>query len=258
MALDFTSAWMQDTSLSDAFDMTGGSTVHAFTIWVNVDAFSGGSFFDMNVFLLDEDISGDDGWGISMGDDPHEIGIFTQGGNTGGSASGMSAATWHHILGIYDQANTTVQIYVDNVQKFSDASYSDTSTIATGEIAFGRGDSGQTNYFDGKMAEAALLGVVPTADQRASLAVGFSPVMVMGNDVIEYWPMINDTTTTYGRFESSALTHGGSMAVAEHPPQIIHPSTPFINFGAAGAPPVGVAPTGHIEGPLFGSLGGPV
>ena len=228
MSQDFVPhAVLDDVSLPSAWNMTAGATVQVFTGWLLYDSLTEPNAFTNRVFLLGESIGVTigDGWGLSFGLNTgvHIATIFTFGGNTGEVATGTSVSTWFHVLAIFDQANTLIELYIDNVQKHSDGAYADTSAITSAELRIGATNDTPLFGWDGKMADFAFLNTVPTAGQRAALAAAFSPELVMPASIIDSYRFIRSTDGRKG----STLTKTGTINIAAHP-GTRYPSTPYL------------------------------
>lgn len=98
--------------------------------------------------------------------------------------------TWHHALGVHASI-TDRTAYLDG----AGAGTSVTSMSLSGhdQLSIGRtGSVSNETYVNGNVAEVALWNVALTAADAASLAAGFSPLMVRPSGLVFYAPLIRD------------------------------------------------------------------
>ena len=169
------------------------------------------------------------------------------------STVGVSINTWHHGLAVF-AATDDREIWIDGGGYHTDGNnraVTDIDAVAVGVSA----DVTPFGYMSGPVAEAAVWDVALTAADAAILASGYSPLFVRPQNLVFYVPLVRDNDEDI--VGGISMTAFNAPTIASHPP-VIRPASPFSAFGTAAAPPVGVAPTSHILGPLYGPLGGPI
>lgn len=192
-----------------------------------------------------------------QGGDPVRAAKGTDGGTFGIAAttSGYSANTWHHAIATFT-SDTERAVYIDggsvgsNVTNITDPTADNLAVGASHRSTAGR-------LMSGRIAEAAIWDVILSADDRAILALGFSPLFVKPENLVFYLPMLalGGAGTQYDWIGNRAMAEINTPATAEHPPQIIYP--PWLTSGglvfsssdllhsmpAGNLPLVGVAPS---------------
>lgn len=234
MSRNFATAYLEDTSLSSAWDMSAGSTVSVFSGWLRAESLVNGGGAFTNYIFRHYSPGASDGWGLSFGapSGVQSCVLFTNGGNSGSIATGTSLNTWFHCLAIFDQANTTIRVYIDNVSKHADTSYSDTSGISgDATLLIGGSDTTPNNTWDGDFAEFGFFNTVPTDDQRAALAAGVSPLLVMPANLIGYIPFVTDDREL---IEGMSFASGGTIVANTHP-RVFMPVSPRVHAPATAA-----------------------
>ena len=153
-----------------------------------------------------------------------------------------SNTTWFHVAGTW-QYNLR-NLYVNGVKeahepgnKFGGGEAGTTNIsldpAKATEFYIGRDHSGK--FWNGAIAEAAAYSVALDESEIASLAAGFSPLMIRPESLIGYWPLggaycANDADIDV--VGANHLTDNGSpSATGEASPYIIYPSAPWF-FGA--------------------------
>lgn len=166
--------------------------------------------------------------------------------HTGHSDYNNSNTSWIHVAGTW-QYNLR-NLYVNGVKeayepgnKFGGGEAGTTNVSlnpahAT-EFYIGRDHSGK--YWEGAIAEAAAYSVVLSDSEIASLAAGFSPLLVRPESLIGYWPLGGALASDTGDIDlinGKDLTANNSPTTENHP-QIIYPSNPSLVLPSA-PPPV--------------------
>lgn len=148
------------------------------------------------------------------------------------TSAGYSASTWHHATGVW-ASNTERYSYLDGGNKGTDVD--SVAFPPVDRVSIGRlGDSSPSNYISGRIAEAAIWTAALTDAEVASLAAGFSPLLVRPQSLVAYWPLIRDEDQD--RVGGYDLTAYNTPSIAAHPP-IIYPAPPiFVAAPTAGAP----------------------
>ena len=224
MALDFNGSTQGTTRASGALGMTAFPVTMA--CWFNPDVAPGGDITLMGMtdnavdeaLLLNFDSAG-----------TSKLRALSRSGSSGAESvhgSAVSNTTWQHACAVWASA-TSRQVYFN-----ANASTANTTSRAfpTGTLRFGLGCRAQTandQFFNGKIAEAAVWNATLTAAEIASLAKGVSPLMIRPASLIGYWPClrnsVNISTATLDRWRSRLdLTEANSPAYSEHP-RVINP-----------------------------------
>lgn len=171
--------------------------------------------------------------------------------------TGMANGAWTHVLWHGDGSLTFANhhVYINGVESGYNAGNSQNGTgniTANDEwMLGGRGEDDARNFV-GDLAEAAMWNREPIAGEIAALAKGYSPRFFM-NGLVWAPDLIRGVNDPISG--SPPNTIDGTI-VAPHP-RIMYPAGPYI-ITAPAAPPLGVAPTGALYGPLVGPFGGPI
>ena len=188
----------------------GSSSISFASVRVNFTALGAGSAFSNTLCAWG---SGSDGWGLSC----YATGVilYTQGGNSGTQAVTVNTDTWYHFLGVFDQANNTIRIYMDGVHIYSNTAYTDNSTDTTGIIRIGSNNSGGSNS-DAKFGDILIGDGDISAAKAYALYKGVNPEKVVGRKNIKaYVPCHGGKLNEiYGRFKDNEWTHSGYTPVA--------------------------------------------
>lgn len=188
MAVSFQTGGYLNGEAGSEFDMTAGSTVQFFAGWVLAHSLSASGGFENRIWEVIED-DDSDGWGLSS-DENGSLIVYTFGGNTGTFATPLSADdSWYHIAVLWDQANSTIRVWVDGTEEFSDTAYGDTSSVTSGKIVAGVREDLTQQFWDGDFAEWSFWGEELTAEEVTALAQGLNPQRVRPGSMLAYWPM---------------------------------------------------------------------
>ena len=142
-----------------------------------------------------------------------------------------SNTTWFHVAGGFSYGGRA--LYINGTSEVTQTS--NVSLDPTGATTFYIGRDRATNKFwDGAIAEAAAYSVVLADKDIASLAAGFSPVMVRPDRLIGYWPLGGGYfPATVNPIGSTSLSVNSSPSAEAHP-RIIYPMLPPAVMVAAG------------------------
>lgn len=144
---------------------------------------------------------------------------------------GYTVGNWHHITGTFYSSGGSheIKVYLDGAvgTTQTDDFVADTTPDKIRLAAQYVGGSPVT-MLDGYLAEIAIWDEILTADEIASLAKGYSPLMVSPQNLKVYWPMISNRGAplafSYDRMDGLYLNHvGGAPVTADHPP-VIYPN----------------------------------
>ncbi len=190
--------------------------------------------------------------GLSGGDPVHANTTAAAGGGTAATTSGFSANTWHHAAGVW-VANNNRAAFIDGGSKGTNAN--NRTPGGFDRIRIGsRGDSTPSNYFNGRIAEAAIYNVALSDAEVAVLASGVSPLRVRPGNLKGYWPIFGASPETDFSGQGNPLTVT-QATVADHAP--VAPSFGFIDMEAgAGEAAVAAFDTPILGASMVGILGG--
>jgi hypothetical protein len=215
----------------------------------NVDAIPAGD----HVLMSLHDSSVDDERHLLYIADTPQLFAFSQ--DSGGlgqanPANTPSTGTWELGCGVWT-SNVLRECYLESVTPGSDVT--DVSPSGLDGFSIG-GYNGATPafYVSGAVEEACLWNVALTADDYGVMLAGYSPEFVKPQNIVAYFRLIRSRTSQIGGF---TLTDVNGPTETNHFPVIYFTSTYKGSVAAA----VGAnAPTGALQGPLFGPFGGPI
>lgn len=152
------------------------------------------------------------------------------------TSTGFTANTWHHAAAVHT-STTSRTAYIDG----GSAGSNTTSNVPTGHDRTSiaqAGDSTPSTLLTGNIAEAAVWNIALDAADIASLAKGYSPLLVRPESLVAYWPLI-------GNFSPEINVVGGvNLTVTDATkfphPRIIYPSASQIRGFGSVAPATSV------------------
>jgi len=150
--------------------------------------------------------NGSDGWVLTC--NSSSITLWTEGGDSGAQAATINIGQWHHFIGVFDQFNNTIKIYLDGNHVYTNNTYTDNSTDTSGVMRVGSTASGGNNG-NGKFGDIVYgKGTISDAQARA-LSSGIPPEKVIGKgNILAYVPCTNGRLDeAYGRFLGSDWIH---------------------------------------------------
>lgn len=179
----------------------------------------------------------------SVGGDPIRAQIT--GGNVADTSTGYAANAWHHACGIF-ATSTDRRAFIDGGSKGTSTGSQSFPATPDVTVIGRRSDSTPVQYMSGRIAEAAIwdLSGWPGASDPAradsfetialpSLALGYSPLFYpLGLVGIGYWRLLNGDGDQ-DLVGDANMTAFNTPSYADHPPKIIYPAPPFINFPSA-------------------------
>ena len=156
------------------------------------------------------------------------------------TTSGITANTWHHVLGSSPGTNTH-RVYIDGGSK---GLATGTATFPANLDNFGIGlltRASVTQPLIGYVAEVAFFNRDMWDDDAASLAKGYYPVRPL-----HYWPCggliaAKSTGNELDIVGGLTATENGTVGSVDHPSGLIYPSQQFIPFPSAAGLPIPVA-----------------
>lgn len=156
------------------------------------------------------------------------VNALHKGATTTGTAvtsNAFVADTWQTVCGVYT-STTDVKVYVDNAGEGSETvdigapSGIHNTSIFTGVSSFGQA-------FIGSGAHFAIWNVALTADERATLQLGYSPLFVRPGNLVFYLPCIGGDATI--NLLGAAMTETGTITEDDHP-RVIMPDDNVVQF----------------------------
>ena len=135
-----------------------------------------------------------------------------------------SNTTWFHVAGVWTYG--VRGLYVNGSVEVSQTSNISIDPSNATIFNIGRDHSGK--YWNGGIAEAAAYNAVLSAADIASLAAGFSPLLVKPDKLIGYWPLGGGYfPATVNPIGSTSLSVNSSPSAESHP-RIFYPTSPQI------------------------------
>lgn len=131
------------------------------------------------------------------------------------SSTGYSSGVWHHACGVFTAVNSRAA-FIDGGSKGTDANSRTPAGIDQATMG-ARVQATTISLLTGNIAEAGIWDVALTDDEVASLAKGFSPLLIRPTSLVAYWPLI-------GKYSPEIDVVGGfgmtitSATVGDHSP----------------------------------------
>jgi len=170
---------------------------------VNFDAIADLNVFSNTIIVMG---NGSDTWGVSC----RSTGmvLYTNGGNSGEQAVTINTGIWYHFIGVFDQPNNTIKLYLDGNHIYTDTAYTDNSTDTAGVFRVGSTNSAGFNT-KGSFGDIVIgKGTITNAQARA-LSNGVAPETVVGREnILAYVPCTDGgLDEAYGLFKYSEWVH---------------------------------------------------
>lgn len=151
--------------------------------------------------------------GATAGDPITAVSVATSPFYVAATTSGFTVGEWTHALGVFAATNSRT-VYINNGSAGSNTNNSvpvGVDSVALGVLL----RPSPMGYFDGELAEPAIWSVANlTAEERAALARGVSPMKVRPQSLIFYPPLIRELIDVR---TGVTLTAVNSPTVAAHP-----------------------------------------
>lgn len=168
------------------------------------------------------------------GGDPLEFLTWGSGGisaaTTSAGASGTSA--WYHGCGVRASSSSGL-CYFNGGSVGTDSTSNTPSGLNDTEIgAYRFGSSSPSNFFSGRIAEAAIWTAALDAAEVAALAKGYSPQLIRPQSLVVYVPGVRDLIDRKG----TAWTNTGAFGFGDHAP-VIMPRRRLITPAPTSPPP---------------------
>jgi len=148
---------------------------------------------------------------------------------------GFTALAWNHGCGVW-AADNDRRVYLNGGSKGTNATDLAIADTIKMSFAVDYQATGQTYWYKGRIAEAAIWNVALTDAEAAVLGAGYCPLFVRPQSLVSYWPLIRDEDLD--RVGVTNLTPINAPTIEEHAP-ILYPHGP--SPGRA-APVTGAAP----------------
>jgi hypothetical protein len=199
MALDFSNA----QNLSFAAPLVTHPITMAF--WGNMDTATTGDY----VISL-RSSNNTNAFSIRFDDRRVDAEIRAGGSNSRAtSPTRFTLGTWIHGAAVF--ASTTLRTaYLDGGNPGTNTTSRNPSSITEGYI----GSIGTANYADGRIAEVGIWNAALTAEEIATLAKGFSPIMIRPYDLVFYAPLIRVAHDVRAR---TNITREAGIGNVQHP-----------------------------------------
>lgn len=137
------------------------------------------------------------------------------------TTTGFSATTWTHTAAVFT-SDSSRSVYIDGGSKGTDTTAVTASGMDNTRLSGYNADSVTVSY-DGRLAEFGVWNVALTDAEVASLASGFSPLMIRPDGLVAYWPLIGRTSPEIDVVGGFDMTLINSPTTAAHPSQIFYP-----------------------------------
>jgi len=136
--------------------------------------------------------------------------------------------TWAHIAGTFEASSSYA--YTNGVTNGLD--YSSVTFPTLNRTTIGVQNSGGSlfNPLSGMVCEGAIWNAILTLAEIQILAAGYSPLLVMPQNLVAYWPLIRDTDDDI--VGGYSMTPVNSPTVAAHP-RVLYPIGPYMVPAAA-------------------------
>lgn len=156
----------------------------------------------------------------AQGPDDHQAWTY-DGDASADIGSAISINTWYHVAGVF-RSDSDRELAVDGV--LTGSTNTDTqSTITYNRVGVSvSADNTPFGDFDGRLAELAIWDVELTAAELASLATGYSPLLIRPSNLIFYLPAIRHTIDDQ-RMSGVALQTLGTNVLSYPHPRTIYP-----------------------------------
>lgn len=128
------------------------------------------------------------------------------------TSAGYSSGAWHHAAAVISSSSSR-SVYLNGGSSGTDSTLITASSINRTCVGASRHNSVTNNPFSGDLAEAAIWAAALTAAEIASLAAGYSPLLIRREALAFYAPLIRNVQDIRGGL---ALTDAGTT-VADHP-----------------------------------------
>lgn len=138
------------------------------------------------------------------------------------ATTGIPNGTWSHAIGIWDSSSSR-RVYLSNGSSATNTTALTTSGLTT--LGLGARINGGTwgLFANGGLAEVAVWNVALSADERLSLSIGTSPILIRPASLLFYAPLTGRETSTEWNLCGSAVSLTNSPAASSDHPRIYRP-----------------------------------
>jgi len=146
-----------------------------------------------------------------------------------------STSTWYHVAGRASSGS------LDSAKNgtFGSAGAGVAQTVNAIYLGAQRFSGALSGFCDGALAEVGLWNVALAQSEITSLSLGYSPLMIRPQNLVDYWDCIGRGTNEIDWMGSAALTNTNGSTVVDHPP-IIYPGSGFMYAVPSAGGPVDV------------------
>lgn len=218
MALDL-SGTLQYLEVADGgpTDITG--TALTVSVWLNRDTTPGAGSFP-GIIVKGGDITNQTIRQYTLYLNQNDAKPVFDAGDSGGADTVIAGAapalnTWEHVAGRKDGTGASALAVFLNGSKTTGSSNRSMQNLS-GNLFFGTWAVGG-NAFDGKLAEVAIWDAALSDDEIASLAKGFSALLVRPQSLQGYWPIIGNASPEPDLRNGNNATLTGSPTAFPHP-----------------------------------------
>ncbi len=209
-----------------------------FACWFNTDS---NTVEEILMYIGDKDSADLNYWalllkGDTAGDPVRAKAASGSASSAASTSTGFSTATWQHACAVFASA-TDRRAFINGGSKGTNAT-SRTPGATPDRTSIGRyGDSTPSNYYDGRIAEAAIWNVALTDNEVQMLAQGVSPLFVRTASLVSYWPIGRGSPENSFGGDVLALTVTGAVVYDHAPVSPMFGFNRFVLPSAAGGGP---------------------
>jgi hypothetical protein len=147
------------------------------------------------------------------------------------AANGMNVGAWNSAVAIFNSStDRTTILNADFANQGTGTAASTPGTMTAVDLATYMGSG---NFFDGKLAEAAIWGVALSNSDVQAYHDGKSPLHIQRRQLLGYWPLIGKFSPEIDIMNGRSFTLTGSPTAFEHP-LIVMPGKRKLFFASAG------------------------
>lgn len=130
-------------------------------------------------------------------------------------ANVVSTNTWHHGCGVFG-GNNSRAVYIDGGNKLTNTAIKTPNPAQIERMRIGLDPNDlTTQWWSGMIAEAVIWNAALSDEEVATLALGFSPLLVRPQNIVSYVPLIRDNDEDL--ITGLSWTPVGSPTISAHP-----------------------------------------
>ena len=175
---------------------------------------------------------------------------FAGGTSVASTIAGLTAGTWTHVAAVF-ASTTSRTIYKAGVAGTENTT-SKTAPAGLNTVRVGLEATDGASYWNGLIAEAAVYSVALSADDIASLASGFSPLLIRPDALAAYWPLIGAYSPEIDVRGNFPLTLTNTPTQADHC-RVLMPRKRRVNAFSAAAAAQAYVIGGGVGGSMIGA-----